>query len=144
MNPTNIIEQLKRDEGFKLTAYKDSMGIWTIGCGHNLEAHPPFVATCTQEQAEAWMYADIQRAKNLLKAYVPWTENIGDARYHVLVNMCFNMGINKLLAFRRTLGLIKLGMYDAAAAEMLNSAWATQVGDRAKRLSEQMLTGAWR
>ena len=31
-----ILEQLKRDEGMRRTAYQDSLGVWTVGVGHNL------------------------------------------------------------------------------------------------------------
>jgi lysozyme len=48
-----------------------------------------------------------------------------------------------LLAFDKTLALVEAGNYDEAATEMLNSRWATQVGARATRLSQQMRTGQW-
>jgi lysozyme len=35
------------------------------------------------------------------------------------------------------------GDYPGAAREMLDSDWAQQVGDRADRLAQQMVTNAW-
>ncbi|MNR52556.1 hypothetical protein D3C85_1724170 [compost metagenome] len=57
--------------------------------------------------------------------------------------MAFNLGVEGLLKFKNTLRLVEIGDYKSASVEMLNSAWARQVGNRAKRLSKQMLTGEW-
>lgn len=37
MNRDLLIEELKRDEGVELKAYQDTVGIWTIGIGRNLQ-----------------------------------------------------------------------------------------------------------
>jgi lysozyme len=47
----------------------------------------------------------------------------------ILVNMAFNMGIHGLMGFRNNLRLIEAGRWKDAAKEMLNSKWATQVGE---------------
>jgi lysozyme len=65
------------------------------------------------------------------------------ARQAVLVNMAFNLGASGLLGFGQFLNYVKLGQNDQAAADMLNTEWARQVGARASRLSEQLRTGAW-
>ena len=57
--------------------------------------------------------------------------------------MAFNLGVNGLLGFRKTLALIEAGDYTKASVEMLDSKWARQVKGRATRLSEQMRTGKW-
>ncbi len=43
-------------EGLRLTAYQDSVGIWTIGYGHTAGVHEG--DTCTEAQAEAWLAED--------------------------------------------------------------------------------------
>ena len=35
------LDLIKRWEGLRLTAYQDSVGVWTIGYGHTAEAGPP-------------------------------------------------------------------------------------------------------
>jgi lysozyme len=55
--------------------------------------------------------------------------------------MAFNLGVPGLLKFKRTLAAIRGKEYDRAAAMMLDSRWATQVGMRAERLSKMMATG---
>jgi lysozyme len=67
--------------------------------------------------------------------------SIDEVRQRVLANMCFNMGITRLLKFRNMLGAIQLKNWDRAADEMVNSPWYTQVGARAVRLVQAMRTG---
>jgi len=55
--------------------------------------------------------------------------------------MAFNLGIAGLLKFENTLALIRSGSYAQAAAEMVKSKWAKQVGKRADRLANMMKTG---
>jgi lysozyme len=57
------------------------------------------------------------------------------------LNMCFNLGINRLLGFKKALALIKSGNYTKASEEMLNSLWSKQVGDRSFRLAKMMREG---
>ena len=139
-----IIDQLKRDEGLRLEPYKDSVGVWTIGYGHNLEVGdkdiPPSIK---EEQASLWLLKDVANASYQLDTHLPWTKDLDEARRGVLINMAFNLGIAGLLQFHRTLTMIEAGNYKGAASAMLESKWAQQVGPRAKRLSEQMLTGEW-
>jgi lysozyme len=47
---------LKDREGCELTAYQDTVGVWTIGLGHTSAAGPPTVTqgmTITEEEAES-------------------------------------------------------------------------------------------
>jgi len=56
----------------------------------------------------------------------------------VLIDMAFNLGVNGLLKFKKTLEFIKNGKFINASNEMLNSAWKFQVGQRAYDLSNQL------
>ncbi|HUO11336.1 MAG TPA: glycoside hydrolase family protein, partial [Caulobacteraceae bacterium] len=66
---------------------------------------------------------------------------LDDPRQDVLANMAFNLGVGGLLRFPKTLALVRAERWDAAADAMLASAWARQVGARARRLAEQLCTG---
>lgn len=143
---TNLRDQLKRDEGEILHVYKDSRGILTAGVGHNLEAHHillPVGTLIPQQQSDDWLDADLAGAKGSLIEFIPWSVELDEIRFAVLWNMTFNMGALKLLQFHHMLGYAQSGDYTLAASEMLNSLWATQVGDRAKRLSVQLESGTW-
>jgi lysozyme len=53
--------------------------------------------------------------------------------------MCFNLGITRLLKFKKFLGAMEDHNWDKAAVEMLDSRWAIQVGPRAIRLKDRVL-----
>lgn len=139
-----LIAQLKIDEGLRLVAYKDTVGVWTIGYGH---AHVAPGTVWTQERAEAQLIEDVLEHNAELAAALPWVSGLGPVRRRVLQNMAFNLGVGSaatgkgLLGFKNTLELVRTGQYDKAAAGMLNSKWAKQVGNRAVRLAKQMKDG---
>jgi lysozyme len=55
--------------------------------------------------------------------------------------MLFNMNSQKLLQFRKMWTAIEAEDFERAAAEMLDSRWAEQVGQRAVDLAEIMRAG---
>ncbi|MGR9580626.1 glycoside hydrolase family protein, partial [Pandoraea sputorum] len=69
-----------------------------------------------------------------------WWRSLDPVRQRVLMNMAFNMQ-GKLLGFRNFLAAAQRGDWARASAEMLDSLWARQVGDRSKRLAKMMETG---
>ncbi len=85
--------------------------------------------------------ADIDMARRNLIHALPWVARLDEARQGVLVDMAFNMGIQKLLGFHNTLALIHDGKYIMAAQNMLKSLWAQQVKGRAQRLARIMSSG---
>jgi lysozyme len=137
-----LADDLKHDEGCKLVAYQDTLGIWTIGVGH---AHVAEGTEWTQDQCDAQLATDIAHAEALLDANAAWWRTLTDPRQDVMVNLCFNMGwgdgTKGLSSFKNTLRSIETGDYDAAANGLLASRWATQVHGRATRLAAQMRTG---
>lgn len=58
----------------------------------------------------------------------------------VLINMYYNLGRAGLLGFRNTLRYISERNYTQAAANMLKSLWAAQVGQRARELARRLET----
>lgn len=134
--PPFVVIALMADEGFRSRPYKDSVGKITIGYGRNLDDNP-----LTIQEAEYLLVSDIDRASAQLDARLPWWRTLDDVRQSVVLNMCFNMGILRLLGFRRTLTSIQNGDFETAAREMLDSRWAQQVGHRAQRLAQEMKTG---
>lgn len=130
------IERTKRYEGLSLKPYKCPAGYITIGYGHNLEANG-----ITQEMAEELLKTDLAYARMEVGAKLPWSAKLNDARQYVLVDMAFNMGISRLLTFKKMLAALKEGFWERAAHEALDSKWAKQVGRRAKELAEIIRTG---
>jgi len=133
-----LIADLKRDEGCRLTAYKDTVGVWTVGYGR---AHVAPGTVWTQAQAEAALVEDVIRHNAELAKALPWVSKLDPVRRRVLQNMAFNLGVERLLGFKNTLEFVRTGQYEKAALGMANSKWAGQVKGRADRLVKQMRTG---
>lgn len=136
MNRDKLTAQLLADEGLRLKPYKCTAGKTTIGVGRNLDD-----VGITRAEAMAMLDNDIDNCARDLDRALPWWRDMDDARRNVLLNMCFNLGIRRLLGFKNTLSLMQAKRYDAAAAAMLDSRWADQVGMRAARLARTMRTG---
>ena len=132
-----IKEQLVRHEGLRLKPYRCTAGKLTIGIGRNLD-------DCGISQSEAYIMLinDIMNCEKQLQVKIPDIYNgLDEVRKSVLLNMCFNLGINGLLGFKNTLAFVKAGDWERAANNMLVSKWAKQVGRRAIELSELMRKG---
>ena len=146
MAPTNVIDALKRDEGLRLTPYKDTRGFTTIYYGHNLDANPlpdAVIQAANEATADVVLAADVARIQLKLFRDLPWIQRLPLVIQGVLVNMAFNIGVAGEEAFHHMLGDIQAGNYEQAAIAGAQSAWYTEVGDRAKRLMEQLRTGEW-
>lgn len=129
-------EELEHDEGVRRTSYKDSMNIDTIGIGRNLQS-----VGLSQDEIDFLYENDVRRVMSDLDRAIPWWVRLSEPRQRVLANMCFNMGIKRLLGFHHMLDAAQAGNFEVAAAEMRNSAWFDQVGPRAVRLKETFRTG---
>jgi len=71
---------------------------------------------------------------------MPWWRELTENRRRILVDMAFNLGTFGLSQFRDMLAATKVGDFDGASKEMLDSKWAKQVGSRAERLAKAMKT----
>lgn len=144
MDKVKLELELRHDEGVRFVPYKDSLGILTVGVGHNLEAKPlppNTVYPLSQEQVSMIAQFDINETVRDLLLAMPWVAELDEVRQRVLANMAFNLGVNKLLQFVNTLAAVRAKRWEQAAAGMEASRWAAQVGNRAKRLAQAMRTG---
>lgn len=137
----HVTDQLRRDEGEILHAYKDSLGYITIGVGRLIDKRRG--GGITPEESAYLLANDIEKKRIGIEKNLPWYGQLDDARKGVLLNMAFQMGITGLLGFKNTLEMVRKGDYEGAARGMLNSKWAKQTPNRAHRLSRQMATGEW-
>ena len=131
-----MIAQLRLHEGERLKPYRCTAGKLTIGVGRNLDDRG-----ITSDESAYLLNNDIDSHWIELLEHLPWVETLDEVRQRVMLDMAFNLGIFGLLTFHRTLGHIKAGNYALASSAMLESKWATQVGQRARRLASMMKTG---
>jgi len=131
MNATRLRNTLIRHEGLKLLPYKCTAGKLTLGVGRNIEDRG-----ISKETAMQMLDEDIEICLNELMERLDYFENLPTEVQETLVNLCFNMGISRLMKFQLMLGAIEAGQYELAAKELLDSRYARQVGKRAEELAD--------
>ena len=134
----NIEQELIEEEGLSLEPYKDSLGNLTIGVGHLIKSNCGIISL---EYAGKLLAEDIKEARNQCKKNIPFFGCLDEVRQYVLIDMCFNLGIGKLLGFKKMLLALENKNYVVASAEMKNSLWHKQVGSRAVKLENCMRNG---
>lgn len=73
-----------------------------------------------------------------IEKHMELDENV--PRTFVLIEMIFNMGLGTFLKFKNLIEAVNDENWERASANMLDTKWATQVGQRAKTLAKVMLT----
>jgi lysozyme len=126
-------QQLPMDEGRRPMAYRDTVGALTIGVGRNLSS-----VGLHDDEIDLLLANDIRDAEKAARALLSNFDDLSDVRKAVVVNMAFNLGFTRFSMFIGTLRAIRDGRWDDAAAGMLDSAWANEVGVRATRLAQMM------
>lgn len=91
------IDLIKEFEGCVLTAYKDAVGVWTIGYGHTSAAGDPKVKAglkISQEEAENILRNDLVKYEDMVKRNVKVTLN--ENQYGALTSFTYNLGEGNL------------------------------------------------
>jgi len=125
-------------------AYNDSKGFPTGGIGHLLTKEEktkyPIGTEIPDEVANAWFAEDMDEAAAGVDRLLEQRKvDVPEAAYAVLVNMTFNLGQEGLNKFKDMWAALEIGDYETAAAEMKDSDWFDDVGNRAVRLIDRML-----
>lgn len=120
-------------EGNVLTAYQDSVGIWTIGVGHTSAAGLPKVAKglkITAAESDEILSRDLKTFEAGVRAAVkvPLNQNEFDA----LVSLAFNIGVG---AFSKSTLVKKLNAGDRAGAADQFLVWNKAGGKTLKGLT---------
>lgn len=114
------VAAIMQREGLRLVAYKDTVGVWTIGVGHTGRTSPPAVSPkmrITKDKALAFLAADLAPVEAAVNAVVKKSKvRITQTMYDAMVSLAFNIGIHGFIgstvAHRLSLG-DRLGAADA-------------------------------
>ena len=143
MNIEQLREQLEIDEGVKYEVYLDHLGYATFGVGHLvLESDPEHGAEVGTPVSESRVIeAFEQDCENVLRDCNILYEDFAslpEEAQQVIANMMFNMGRPRLSKFKGMKRGVDSRDWNAAADEMVDSAWYNQVTNRANRLVDRM------
>lgn len=137
---SKLSDQLRIHEGVRSHAYKCSANMITVGVGRNIDENGGL--GLSDDEIDYLLENDIRRCKQELIT-LPWFSQIDSVRQDALINMCFNLGMTRLLGFKNALTAMSVGDYDTAADEFMDSRWAKQVGRRAEEVCTMIRTGSY-
>ncbi len=129
-----LIEEVKREEGFVAKVYLDTKGKQTIGYGTLLEdGISEAEAELLLRHRLGLMAEEIERSPRS-GAYA----NLRPGAKRAVLNMAYNMGVPSLLGFKKMWAALGKGDYEGAAAEALDSDYARELPARAGRVAGMM------
>jgi lysozyme len=115
------------NEGYSKTVYKCTADKSTIGYGTNLEDRG-----ISESEALYILNNDLKRIRMNMGAH-DLTGFMTPSQEAALIDMAYNLGWSGLMGFEKMIFAIKCGEYELAAEELLDSKYARQVPNRAKR-----------
>ena len=123
------LQLIESFEGLRLTAYQDSVGVWTIGYGHTQGVHQGQVIT--QQQAEAFLQQDLGVAEGAVNGL---GLTLTDNQFAALVSFTFNLGggnLNKLLKNGLAAVPDRILLFDHAGGKQLKGLTRRRTAERA-------------
>jgi GH24 family phage-related lysozyme (muramidase) len=154
MNIDALKQMLIRHEGSREKVYLDSKKIPTIGVGFNLRRQdaPKLIQKLglnysnilngkeqlRPEHIDALLMHDIQTAINDAKQFVPNFDQLPEKVQMIVVDMAFNLGLQRLMKFEKFRAALLKQNYIEAANQMKDSAWYNQVKNRGVELVSMM------
>ena len=134
-----LAKKIKREEGVIRTAYQDHLGYWTIGAGRCIDKRKG--GGLSDEEIEYLLSNDIESRYDHLMAAYPWMERMDPIRLEAVIEMSFQLGMAGFGEFKQTIAALRDERYEHAAVCALQSVWAKQTPDRARRVARQIETG---
>lgn len=127
------IDLIKSFEGLELKAYKDSVGVVTIGYG-STGPHVAMGQTITESQAETLLKSDVGRFEKGVEDLV--TVPLNQNQFDALVSFSFNLGLGNL---KSSTLLRKLNSLDYVGAANEIPRWDKAGGKVLKGLTRRRL-----
>ena len=144
-----LLDLIKRHEGFREKTYQCTEGHDTIGIGfawkdlhfdeevcnkvieqnrHNIKL--------SEEVCDIILEQKIDGILGKLHKVAPWVEESNRVVQMVIINMCYQMGVSGVMKFKKALAAMQISDWETAAKELLDSKWARQTPNRANELAD--------
>ena len=128
-----IVEDIKKHEGFRSKVYECTEGYDTIGYGFAIKD-----LTMDEDVATLILMKKLHTLLQRITVAFPWFKDVDETAKKVVINMCYQLGIRGFSKFKKTIYYLETEQYEEASIEMLDSLWAKQTPNRAKELSEEI------
>ena len=115
---TGVIGLIESFEGCRTDAYRDCVGIWTIGYGHTSSAGPPTVTpgmTISKQEARALLETDVGNFSKGVQACLQ--VQLDDNQFSALVSFAYNIGLAEFCK-SSVLRAVNAGQFAAVPALM--------------------------
>lgn len=133
----SLKDDIKREEGYRDWPYRCSEGFLTVWYGHNLDAAP----ICNEARkhlvaaAEAQFEHDFGKSVDEARSLGDWFDRMPEAWQEACVAMIYQLGLPTFLEFRKMIAALKAGDGKEAERQALDSRWARQTPERARRVA---------
>lgn len=130
VNLNTLIESIKHHEGFRGNVYQDTLGFDTVGYGTKMPI----------DEAEATLLLRHRLDKMIIdiSSKQPIFNSLPNQQQEVILEMCYQLGVNGVLNFKKMWRALELNDYSRASHEMLDSKWYQQTPQRAFSLAKRM------
>ena len=129
---TMLTELIAKHEGKKLEMYMDTVGVPTIGYGHNLQT------PISERAALQILEDDVKVAVAELDDNMMWWRDLPEEAQIVLASMVFNLGFPRFSRFKKMIAALENRDYAEASVQMKDSKWFYQVKSRGVELCNMM------
>ena len=141
-----LINELKREEGFKDRIYQCSEGVDTIGYGFNvkyltddeLDLNGGFIEPMSEEVATKILEAKVSKLIKSVDEVYSWIDSLPEVVKIGIYDMIYQLGIKGFGSFVNTQKYLKLLDYNKAIENIKNSKWAKQTPRRANNLIKRL------
>lgn len=126
-----VSKVIKENEGLVLNLYKCPAGKTTIGYGHNIQDRG-----ISRECAEFIFQEDLNGAIDSCRVIFgdDFFNSLSDCRKIALVDMMFNLGVNKFLTFKKFIKAVKKRDFEEAVREIIDSKAYKQCTNRYSKI----------
>lgn len=139
MKSLKTAELLKKQEGVRRFAYFCPANQLTVGAGRNIQQIP-----FSEDEIDLMLNNDIKRVVKELSKTFNWFSELEPARMDAMICIGYNLGINRLLRFKRALYSMSISEWSEAADHFRDSKWAkVQVPARASLLARMIETNEY-
>jgi lysozyme len=130
---SNLVDSIKKHEGYVGIVYKDSVGVDTIGYGFAIKD-----LELDEDLCEIILERKLHLLTDRLYIKYGWFKYMPQEIKDIVTEMNYQLGVTGFSKFKKTIAYLQNKQWEEASVEMLDSLWAKQTPNRAKEMSERV------
>lgn len=142
-----IAGRIQKFEGFSATKYRCTVsGVTLQGYGKHITRSTP--SRISESMAKRWLKEDLDKCEEQLDQKLPWWRDLSSVHRAAMLDLTYNMGIDKLMKFKKFLKAMerrdfKTAQYELSHNNGRKSKYVKQVGVRAQEIMIAIGTNMW-